>query len=165
MGAGASALIPDLLKHGYQSIDAVDVSAAALDQLARLLGVDSDKVRRVRSDVREVRFDGLIDVWHDRAAFHFLTSAEDQAAYVARVREALTPGGHVVLATFSETGPEQCSGLRVARHSVAELCEIFGESFELIDSFESEHRTPWGSPQAFAHVLLRLRDTRTDALP
>ena len=163
MGAGTSALILDLLKHGYQSIDAVDVSAAALEQLARLLGSDADKVRRVCADVREVRFDGPVDVWHDRATFHFLTSPEDQAAYVQRVSEAVAPGGHVVLATFSEAGPEQCSGLPVARHSVAALCEIFGEAFELVDSFESEHLTPWGAPQAFTHVLLRRRQTRTDA--
>ena len=155
MGAGASALIPDLLQHGYQSIDAVDVSTAALQQLERLLGDNADKVRRVCADVREVRFDGPVDVWHDRATFHFLTSAQDQAAYAARVAEAVAPGGHAVLASFSETGPEQCSGLPVARHSVATLREIFGVSFELVDSFESEHTTPWGDPQAFTHVVLR----------
>lgn len=165
MGAGTSALIPDLLRHGYQSIAAVDLSAAALERLARLLGCDAGKVRRVCADVREVCFDGPIDVWHDRATFHFLTSPEDQAAYVQRVSETVAPGGHVVLATFSEAGPEQCSGLPVARHSVAALCEIFGEAFDLVDSFESEHTTPWGAPQAFTHVLLRLRQTRTDALP
>ena len=157
IGAGASALIPDLLKHGYQSIDAVDLSAAALEQLARLLASDATKVRMVCADVREVRFDGPIDVWHDRATFHFLTSPEDQAAYVRRVSDAVAPGGHVVLATFSEAGPEQCSGLPVARHSVAALCEIFGQSFDLVDSFESEHRTPWGAPQAFSHALLSRR--------
>ena len=165
MGAGTSALIPDLLRHGYQSIAAVDLSAAAIERLARLLGCDAGKVRRVYADVREVCFDGPIDVWHDRATFHFLTSPEDQAAYVVRAREGLASGGHVVLATFSEAGPEQCSGLPVARHCVAALCEIFGEAFELVDSFESEHTTPWGAPQAFTHVLLRLRRTRTDALP
>ena len=157
MGAGASALIPDLLQHGYQSIDAVDVSAAALEQLACLLGSDADKVRRVCADVRKVRFDGPIDVWHDRATFHFLTSAQDQAAYVRCVSEAVAPGGHVVLATFSEAGPEQCSGLPVARHSVNRLRDLFGVSFDLVDSSASEHVTPWGAPQAFTHVLLRHR--------
>ena len=157
MGAGASALVFDLVQRGYQSIDAVDLSAAALDQLAARLGNEADKVRYVCADVREVRFDGPIDVWHDRATFHFLTSPDDQAMYVQRVREAVPAGGHVVLATFSEAGPEQCSGLPVARHSVAGLCDVFGDSFELIDSFECEHTTPWGAPQAFTHALLRLR--------
>lgn len=155
IGAGASALVLELARSGYTSIDAVDVSAAALEQLAQLLGSDADNVRRLCVDVREVRFDGLVDVWHDRATFHFLTSPVDQAIYVQRVLEAVSPGGHVVLASFSEAGPEQCSGLPVARHSVAALCTLFGKWFELVDSFESEHTTPWGAPQAFTHVLLR----------
>ena len=153
MGAGASALILDLVQRGYQSIDAVDLSSAALDQLVGLLGGDAAKVRCVCADVREARFDGPIDVWHDRATFHFLTAPEDQAEYVHRVSEAVPVGGHVVLATFSEVGPEQCSGLPVARHSVAALCQLFGESFELVDSFEREHITPWGAPQSFTHAL------------
>ncbi len=157
MGAGASALVLDLVQRGYQSLDAVDLSSSALDQLAVLLRKDAEKVRYVCADVREVRFDGPIDVWHDRATFHFLTAPDDQAMYVQRVREAVPAGGHVVLATFGEAGPEQCSGLPVVRHSVGALCDLFGESFELLDSFEREHTTPWGSPQAFTHALLRRR--------
>ena len=157
MGAGASALVVDLVQRGFRSLDAVDLSSAALDQLAALLGNDAGKVRSVRADVRDVRFDGPIDVWHDRATLHFLTAPDDQALYVQRVREAVPAGGHVVLATFSEVGPQQCSGLPVARHSVAALCDLFGESFELIDSFERDHVTPWGSPQSFTHALLRRR--------
>lgn len=154
MGAGASALVLDLVRRGYQSLDAVDMSAAALDRLIELLGSDADTVRCLRADVCDVRFDGPIDVWHDRATFHFLTSPTQQAEYVARVNEALAPNGHVVLATFSERGPDHCSGLPVARHSVTALRELFGESFELVDSFERDHVTPWGARQAFTHVLL-----------
>jgi hypothetical protein len=157
MGAGASALVMDLVQRGYRSIDAVDLSQAALDQLRRRLGSDTDTIRYQCADVREVHFDGPVDVWHDRATFHFLTTPDDRAAYVQRVLEAVPSGGHVVLATFSETGPEQCSGLPVARYSGPGLHELFGESFELVDSFESEHTTPWGAPQAFTHVLLRRR--------
>ena len=157
MGAGASALVLDLVQRGYQSLDAVDIAEAALDQLAGLLGGDAEKVRLVCADVREVGFDGPIDVWHDRAMFHFLTSSVDQAAYLQRVREAVRAGGHVVLATFSERGPVQCSGLPVARHSLVALCDLFGEAFQLIDTFEREHTTPWGAPQAFTHALLRRR--------
>lgn len=157
IGVGASALVLDLVHHGYQSLDAVDLAEAALDQLARLLGDDVDKVRRVCADAREVGFDGPLDVWHDRATFHFLTAAVDQAAYVARVHQTVRPGGHVVLATFSERGPAECSGLPVARHTVGALCELFGEAFSLIDTFERDHTTPWGAPQAFTHVLLARR--------
>ena len=157
MGAGASTLVLDLVQRGYQSLDAVDLSSAALDQLAGLLGNDAERVRYVCGDVRKVRFDGPIDVWHDRATFHFLMAPHDQAMYMQRVREAVPAGGHVILAMFSEVGPERCSGLPVARHSVGALCDLFGESFELIDAFEREHTTPWGAPQAFTHALLRRR--------
>ncbi len=155
MGAGASALVLDLVRRGYQSLDAVDLSAAALDQLVGLLGADAENVRCVCADVREARFDGPIDVWHDRAMFHFLTSSVDQAMYAQGLREAVRPGGHAVFATFSERGPEQCSGLPVARHSAATLSDLFAESFEMIDTFERDHTTPWGAPQAFTHALLR----------
>ena len=157
IGAGASALVVDLVQRGYQSLDAVDLSQAALGQLAKLLGDEAEKIRYVCADVRDVHFDGPLDVWHDRATFHFLTAPDDQAMYVQRVREAVPVGGHVVLATFSEVGPEQCSGLPVVRHSVGALCDLFGESFELVDSFERQHTTPWGAPQAFTHALLRRR--------
>ena len=155
VGAGASALVLDLVRRGYQSLDAVDLAEAALDQLAGLLGDDARKVRCVCADVREVGFDGLIDVWHDRATFHFLTSPIDQAAYVRRASAAVRPGGHIVLATFSERGPAQCSGLPVARHSVATLSDRFAGSFELMSTFERDHTTPWGTPQSFTHALLR----------
>jgi SAM-dependent methyltransferase len=157
MGAGASALVLDLVQHGYRSIDAVDLSAAALAQLRSRLGEGASAVRFVCADVREVCFDGPIDLWHDRATFHFLTTAADRAAYVARVGEAVAPGGHVVMATFSEHGPEQCSGLPVARYSAAALAAMFAQQFDLMHSFELDHITPWGTPQSFTHVLLHRR--------
>lgn len=164
IGAGVSALVPDLVRRGYHSLDAVDFAQAALDQLAGLLGEDAEKVRFVCADVREVGFDGPIDVWHDRATFHFLTTPVDQAAYLQRVRDAVRPGGHVVLATFSERGPTHCSGLPVARHSAATLTGLFGDSFELIDTFERDHTTPWGAPQAFTHALLRAKSASPKAM-
>jgi SAM-dependent methyltransferase len=159
IGAGASALIPDLLRHGYESIDAVDLSAAALTQLNRMLGDDADRVRTMCADAREVHFDGLVDVWHDRATFHFLTAPADQDAYVCRAANAVAPGGHVVMAGFSPAGPEQCSGLPVARHSRDDLCALFGAHFELVESCCCDHITPWGSTQNFLHALLRRRPT------
>lgn len=157
MGAGVSALVLDLVAEGYRSIDAVDVSPAALDQLRVRLALGASSVRFVCADVREVRFDGLIDVWHDRATFHFLTSATDQAMYVQRVNEAVAPGGHIVLATFAPDGPEQCSGLPVARHSVAALRELFSECFELVESCARIHVTPGGARQSFIHALFARR--------
>lgn len=157
MGAGVSALLLELVAEGYESIDAVDLSAAALDRLRVQLGSAASAVRFVNADIRTVVLDGRVDVWHDRATFHFLTEPSDQAMYVERAAASLAPGGHLVLATFAPDGPEQCSGLPVARHSAQGLAALFGEQFELQDSQQRLHSTPWGATQSFTHVLLARR--------
>ena len=48
-----------------------------------------------------------LDIWHDRAAFHFLTEELDCAAYVVRLERALKVGGYAIIATFALDGPEQ----------------------------------------------------------
>ncbi len=155
VGVGASRLVDDLLAHGYNSIDAVDLSQDALDQLRIRLGERASGIRFVAADVRAVSFDSPIDVWHDRATLHFLTEPADQAAYAARAIEAVRAEGHVILATFSPNGPEQCSGLNVVRHSPSSLVDLFGHGFELIDSFEETHLTPWAFEQAFLYAVFR----------
>ncbi|MGB8861621.1 MAG: class I SAM-dependent methyltransferase, partial [Ilumatobacteraceae bacterium] len=155
IGAGASALVLDLVRHGYRSIDAVDLSAAALAQLRGRLGDAAASVRFVHADVRQVVFDGPIEVWHDRATFHFLTAAADRAAYVAGVEAAVVAGGHLVVATFAEDGPQQCSGLPVARYSEPALAAQFVAQFDLVDSFMVDHVTPWGAHQPFTYAVLR----------
>ena len=157
MGAGVSALLLELVADGYESIDAVDLSAAALEQLRNRLGAAASVVRFVQADIRSVVLDGPVDVWHDRATFHFLTDPGDQAKYVQRVQALVAPGGHVVLATFAPDGPEQCSGLPVARHSPASLATLFDEQFELIDASQHMHDTPWRTTQSFTHALLARR--------
>lgn len=154
MGAGVSALLLDLVARGYRSIDAVDLSAAALERLRARLGTAAAGVRFVQADIRTVAFDGPIDVWHDRATFHFLTDPADQVLYVQRVEASVALGGHVVMATFADDGPEQCSGLPVARHSATSLAALFSEHFELRDSFRHVHTTPSGAAQPFTYVLL-----------
>lgn len=157
VGAGCSTLITELIASGYRSITAVDISAAALAHLGEALGDDAEHVERIVSDVCLFEPESQFDVWHDRATFHFLTEPEQQVAYVDRVRAALTDGGHLVLAGFAPEGPEQCSGLDVARHSLDELVELFAAGFELVDHTEVDHVTPWGSSQRFIHTLFRRR--------
>jgi SAM-dependent methyltransferase len=158
VGVGASRLVDDLIAHGYTSIDAVDVSQGALDQLRHRLGEKAGGVRLVAADVCHVSFDGPVDVWHDRATLHFLTEPSDQAAYVVRSAKAVRSDGHLILATFSINGPEQCSGLNVVRHTPASLTALFGAAFELIDSFEDTHMTPWASEQEFLYAVFRRRN-------
>ena len=72
------------------------------------------------------------DVWHDRAAFHFLIDAQDQSSYVDRVLKAVRPGGHVIIGTFAPDGPERCSGLQVMRHDAESLCRHLGPTLGLL---------------------------------
>lgn len=157
IGAGVSALLLDLVKRGYRSLDAVDISATALDALRDRLGSDASAVQFVVADVRDVRFDGPVDVWHDRAMFHFLTDQADKERYVQRVVDSVALGGHVVMATFALDGPTHCSGLPVARYSAEGIRDVFGEKFDLVDSCAREHTTPSGAAQSFTHALLRRR--------
>ena len=96
------------------------------------------------------------DVWHDRAAFHFLTRAEDRAAYVRQVQRSVKPGGRVVVATFGPAGPQKCSGLDVVRYAPNALLAAFGSAFRLETALTELHETPAGTVQPFTYCRFRL---------
>jgi hypothetical protein len=72
-----------------------------------------------------------VDIWHDRAVFHFLVTPEDRARYRARLGQALKVRGTAIVATFAPDGPEKCSGLPIARYSPESLAAELGEEFQL----------------------------------
>jgi SAM-dependent methyltransferase len=133
VGGGASTLVDDLLGSGYSAISVLDLSAAALSVAKARLGHRASEVQWLEGDITKVSLPvGAFDVWHDRAVFHFLTNKEDRAAYVETVLRSVKPNGHVIVATFSEDGPLQCSGLPVMRYSPDELHAEFGAGCEQI---------------------------------
>ena len=159
VGAGASPLVGELLQLGHEVI-AVDIAPAALDALVDTLDESSsvlaeEHLTLIAADVRSIRLDRTVDVWHDRAVFHFLVDPAEQATYATTASAAVASGGHLVIATFAPDGPTSCSGLPVARHDAASLQVVFAPDFELVDSFEGDHHTPWGSSQRFTHALFR----------
>ena len=156
VGAGTSTLADELLAAGWSPVTVLDVSAAALEQTRARLGDGAD-VRFVASDILEWQPDDTFDAWHDRAVFHFLTRPEDQARYVATAARAVRPGGLLVIGTFGPGGPEQCSGLPVARHDVTSLGATFDSHFELVTSEVEVHLTPWGAEQQFTWATLQRR--------
>jgi SAM-dependent methyltransferase len=156
VGAGASVLVDNLLDAGYRDLSVLDLSEAALEISRDRLGDDSAKVKWMRADVLGAQLDeGAYTVWHDRAVFHFLTNAADREAYVEQVRRAVRPGGHVLVATFAEDGPEYCSGLPVVRYSAEGLHSEFGTDFLLVRSEHEDHLTPGGGEQSFLYCLCR----------
>lgn len=156
VGGGASTLVDDLLAHGYRNPTVLDLSRAALAAAQGRLGDHVADVKWVEGNVLEVEFPSqAFDVWHDRAVFHFLTTAEERHAYVKQVLRAVTQGGLVIVATFAEDGPERCSGLPVQRYSADGLHAEFGEPFVLLGHEKESHHTPGGSEQKFVHCFCR----------
>ena len=150
VGGGESLLVDRLLDLGFRNVSVLDVSSQALVRAQARLGQRRDMVRWINCDVTEFRTKAKFDLWHDRAAFHFLTDPEDRGRYVDAVKRALTHDGHLIMATFSLGGPPKCSGLDVVRYSSLSLAQEIGSDFQLAESIDQVHVTPGGTKQAFA---------------
>ncbi|MBM3642362.1 MAG: class I SAM-dependent methyltransferase [Alphaproteobacteria bacterium] len=155
IGGGASRLVDSLLTKGFQNVTVLDLSSAALDVARARLGDKADAVKWIVADATAWRPKETYDIWHDRAAFHFLTSAKEQRAYVQRLKQAVKPGGYVIIGTFALDGPDKCSGLPVARHSAETLGALLGADFTLVDSRRHQHETPWHAVQKFQFSAFR----------
>ena len=155
IGGGASRLVDSLLTKGFQNVTVLDLSSAALDVARARLGDKADEVKWIVADATAWRPKETYDIWHDRAAFHFLTSAKEQRAYVKRLKQAVKPGGYVIIGTFALDGPDKCSGLPVARHSAETIGAILGADFTLVDSRRHQHETPWHAVQKFQFSAFR----------
>jgi SAM-dependent methyltransferase len=153
IGGGASRLIDDLLAAGFQNLSVLDLSEAALAAAHARIGPKGDLVHWIVDDATSWTPPQTYDVWHDRAAFHFLTSPGDQSAYLTRLRQSLKQGGHAIFGTFALDGPEKCSGLPVQRHSASTLAKLLGPDFKLIHERLHDHATPFGTVQKFQFAV------------
>jgi hypothetical protein len=151
VGGGDSRLIDHLAARGLDCLAVLDVSGAALARARSRLGPAASTPIWLETDVTADWFLKPMDIWHDRAVFHFLTTPEDQARYLDHLRAVLKVRGSAIIATFDLDGPETCSGLPVARYSAESLAQRIGSGFMLADSRRHLHQTPWGSTQAFQY--------------
>ena len=152
MGGGASTLVDDLAAEGYTDLTVLDLSSAALAVAKQRLGKYADAVHWMEGDITSVELPAQrFDIWHDRAVFHFLTDPADRRAYVERLMHAVRPGGHVIIATFAEDGPEKCSGLPVMRYQPETLRAELGDAFLLVEHEKAAHHTPLGAVQQFVY--------------
>jgi SAM-dependent methyltransferase len=149
VGGGASRLVDGLLDAGYCDVTVLDLSAAALGRAQARLGARAGLARWIVADATGWRPERRYDLWHDRAAFHFLVDPADRAAYVGVLKQALASGGHVILAAFAPDGPEKCSGLPVMRCDAASFARELGPGFQLVEELAHAHATPWGAVQRF----------------
>jgi SAM-dependent methyltransferase len=155
VGGGASRLVDNLVERGFKDITVLDLSEAALEAAKGRLGGPAVGVHWIVADATVWEPLKAYDIWHDRAAFHFLTEDRDRSAYVVRLEHALKVGGYAIIATFALDGPERCSGLPVMRYDPVSLGQTLGRAFQLVDARRHTHATPWGSDQSFQFSVFR----------
>lgn len=162
VGGGASRLVDALLAEGFSDLTVLDLSDTALGMARTRLGDRAAGVCWLHEDVTVWRPGRRYDLWHDRAVFHFLTSPADRMAYVDAMSEAVAGGGHVVLSTFADDGPERCSGLEVARYApealAGEIEAIAPGVFRPVRAQRHAHVTPGGAMQRFQTSVFRKCD-------
>ena len=159
VGGGASTLVDSLLGDGYESVTVLDIASAALHAAKARLGASATDASWVNGDIRTVALRAAYyAVWHDRAAFHFLTDESDQDIYRRQLLHALAPGGHVIIGAFAPAAPPKCSGLPVRRYSVQALQSAFGKRFKLVRHQTQLHVTPGGIEQMYLYCHFQLAE-------
>jgi SAM-dependent methyltransferase len=149
IGGGDSHFVDALLDKGYQNIYVLDISENAIERAKKRLGSRGSRVHWIVSDITAFVPPVSFDLWHDRAAFHFLTTEEKICKYVSIAEAAIKKDGYLVLGTFSESGPKKCSGLEIKQYSEASMSARFEIAFERIKCISEEHKTPFDTVQNF----------------
>ncbi|MBU7571309.1 MAG: class I SAM-dependent methyltransferase [Flavobacterium sp.] len=147
IGGGDSKLVDFLLDEGFENISVLDISAKALEKAKLRLGNRSEKVNWIVSDILDFKPDTTFDVWHDRAAFHFLTTKEQVEKYIEIAQSAVS--GYLTIGTFSENGPKKCSGLDIKQYSEETLHTVLKNRFEKLHCIYEDHKTPFNTTQNF----------------
>jgi 2-polyprenyl-3-methyl-5-hydroxy-6-metoxy-1,4-benzoquinol methylase len=147
IGGGDSTLVDYLLHEGYENISVLDISGNALQKVKERLGEKAGKINWIESDIMDFKPDTTFDLWHDRAAFHFLKTHEQISKYVEIASKFVR--GYLILGTFSEEGPKKCSGLEINQYSETSLTDILKKNFKKIQCIEEIHTTPFRTKQSF----------------
>jgi SAM-dependent methyltransferase len=147
IGGGDSVLVDFLLDLGYTNVSVLDISSHAIERAKVRLGEKASLVTWIVSDINDFEPTEMYDLWHDRAAFHFLTEEADICRYASLVTNHTD---NLVLGTFSTNGPLKCSGLEITQYDETSLSELFeAEGFKRIETKREDHMTPFGATQNF----------------
>lgn len=155
VGGGDSKLVDYLLDERFQDISVLDISERALEKVKLRLGEMQAQVKFIVSNILDFQPREKFWIWHDRAAFHFLTDPIDQQNYSGLVARSIASGGYLIIATFSKEGPDTCSGLPVRQYDILDLKEFFYQEFHLLEGINYDHNTPSGSVQNYSVCLFR----------
>lgn len=147
IGGGDSNLVDFLLEEGYENITVLDISAKALEKAKERLGDATNKVKWIATDITAFEPAETYDIWHDRAAFHFLTTREQVSKYIDIAEKNVNH--FMIIGTFSKNGPTRCSGLDIQQYDEELLSERFEAGFTKIKCIKEDHITPFETVQNF----------------
>uniref|UniRef100_UPI0023F0E75D class I SAM-dependent methyltransferase n=1 Tax=Chryseobacterium cucumeris TaxID=1813611 RepID=UPI0023F0E75D len=147
IGGGDSNLVDFLLEEGYENITVLDISAKSLEKAKKRLGDAAGKVKWIVTDITAFEPTETYDIWHDRAAFHFLTTSEQVSKYIDIAEKNVN--NFMILGTFSKNGPTKCSGLDIQQYDEESLSEKFEKSFKKVNCITEDHTTPFDTVQNF----------------
>lgn len=149
IGGGDSFLVDHLLDLGYKNITVLDISNSAIERAKNRLGERAKLIKWIISDITEFNPSEKYDCWHDRAAFHFLTDEVEITQYVKTVNACLTNEGNLIIGTFSENGPEKCSGIPIKQYTENNLKKLFSNTYKKVECITVDHQTPFNTIQNF----------------
>ncbi|MEC8367482.1 MAG: SAM-dependent methyltransferase [Bacteroidota bacterium] len=155
IGSGRSRILKNLIENEYDDLTYLDISQEACSKSKISLGNNKDLVQWYVVNVLDFNTEYNFSIWHDRAVFHFIISKEDVEKYKQVALHNIVEGGYLILGTFSENGPEKCSGLNVSRYSPESLKKIFNPEFKMIESFTIDHKTPFDTNQNFLFSIFK----------
>lgn len=158
VGGGDSFLVDNLLDLGYQDITVLDISDSAIERAKKRLGERAKLVKWIVSDITHFIPSEKYDCWHDRAAFHFLTDEDEISKYSKTVSECINKDGYLIIGTFSDKGPEKCSGIPIKQYTENSLEREFSNSFQKIECKTINHQTPFDTFQNFIFCRFKKRD-------
>ena len=159
IGGGDSRFIDALLDLGYTDLTLLDISSKAIERVQKRLGTKAGKVKFIVSDVLDFEPTVQYDFWHDRACFHFLTQHGHVEQYADIVEKSIAEKGIIIIGTFSENGPNKCSGLEIKQYSGEKLRLILEKAFHLTGCFTEEHITPFDTVQDFLFCTFKRKES------
>ena len=155
VGGGNSFLSKILFEKGMTDLTIVDISSKALERNRMRFGQDEEKIKWIRTNILKFTSDKQLQIWHDRAVFHFLIKENEIRRYAEIAGASIKPGGYLLIGTFSLSGPNTCSGLPITQYGADELSKVFEGHFDLLESFGNTHTTPSGNKQNFCWAVFR----------
>lgn len=157
IGGGDSFLAENLFRKGYNNLSVLDISGKALKRARTRMGKDAGKIQWIERDVLKFNPDQQYDLWHDRAAFHFLTNTPNKETYIQTAHKAIKDNGYLLLGTFSNNGPDKCSGLPVQQYSEESLTSLLEPYFKKLKCIRQKHPTPFRTTQDFLFCIFKKR--------